>query len=499
MIGKKFFKRTAICCLLAMAVGILSFSEYTVKATPLISVTGITLSETTKTLNIGDSFQLADTISPVDATDKNVSWTSDNLGTATVDNAGNVTAVGAGTAKIWAGTNDGLKLASCSVNVNSIYVSGLSLSSTKEVLHIGDTVRLDAFSKPDNATNKNVNWTTSNSSIASVNADGLVIAKASGDVVITATSANGNQSAKCTISVVIALNSLAVSPAAASIKVGDTVNLTAALEPSNATTKDVTWTTFDSSIASVDALGNVKGLKVGSAVINAVSKEGSYVAQSTIAVNPLPTSFDNSKNTTSEIINTINNSDNGVNIVIDGNANPIISKDIFNAIIGKDKNITITYANLTITFNGLSIKNAVKADIDFSLKTVTDSLKALEIKKINSITGKSNAEIMPFSFKYDGELPGTATIKVFIGKDWANKAVSLCRYFSDKNTFQLITSAKIDANGFLTYTSNHYSDYFVTTETSLPQTGFMFDTASLVMLGTVFLLLGSGLTFIKIK
>lgn len=176
---------------------------------------------------------------------------------------------------------------------------------------------------------------------------------------------------------------------------------------------------------------------------------------------------------------------NNTNVpVVDISTSTIVSKDIFNAIKGQDKTVTFVGKDVTWTFNGKDIKVAVTKDIDLSLKSVSDVLKAKEAAKVKGITGK-DVQIAAFSFVYEGQLPGTATVKVFVGKEWANKTVNLCRYYSDKDTYDTIsTNIKVDSEGYLTYTTDHCSDYFITeASVKLPQTGSPIDMNILMVLG----------------
>lgn len=181
---------------------------------------------------------------------------------------------------------------------------------------------------------------------------------------------------------------------------------------------------------------------------------------------------------------------------VDVTSSTVVSKDVFNAIKGQDKTITFTGNNVTWTFNGKDITSTVTSDIDLSLKTVTDALKAKEAAKIKNVTGK-DANIAAFSFNYDGQLPGKATVKVFIGKDWANKTVNVCRYYADTNTYKIAQSnVKVDADGYLTYTTDHCSDYFVTDSsviTNLPQTGSAIDFSRVIEFGALVLIIGIAL------
>ncbi|OPJ64379.1 Ig-like domain-containing protein [Clostridium oryzae] len=110
--------------------GVIGAETITVTAaTPAtVSVTGVSLDSTSKSLTIGDCAILIATVTPSDATDKNVSWSSSNIGIATVDSIGKVTAVGVGTATITATTPNGNKTANCVVTVSAASTGGDSYS-----------------------------------------------------------------------------------------------------------------------------------------------------------------------------------------------------------------------------------------------------------------------------------------------------------------------------------------------------------------------------------
>ena len=90
-------------------------------------------------------------------------------------------------------------------------------------------------------------------------------------------------------------------------------------------------------------------------------------------------------------------------------------------------------------------------------------------------------------------------LKVFISKDWANKTVNVCRYYPDKNTYEIIQSnVKIDADGYAAYTTNHCSDYFVVdtaSVSSLPKTDTMIDTPLLISFGMLTMFAGIIMIF----
>ena len=169
-------------------------------------VTGVSLNTDSLTLEEGGTATLTATITPSNATDQNVTWSSDNQNVATVDQNGEVTAVSAGTATITVTTEDGSKTATCVVTVTAatVPVTGVTLSQTQASLYYNrtpNTLILTATVAPDNATNQAVTWTSSNPSVAKVE-NGVVTALARGTAVITATAADGSgASASCTVTV----------------------------------------------------------------------------------------------------------------------------------------------------------------------------------------------------------------------------------------------------------------------------------------------------------
>lgn len=170
------------------------------------------------------------------------------------------------------------------------------------------------------------------------------------------------------------------------------------------------------------------------------------------------------------VISAVNNAiTNNTDIpAIDIKTSPIVGKDVFNAIKGKDKIISFVGNNVTWTFNGKDITSNVTSSIDLSLKTVPADLTSKEAARVKAVTGK-DASIVSFSFNYEGQLPGKAEVKIFIGKNWANKVVSICRYYADKNSYDIVQSnIKVDSEGYITYTTDHCSDYFITDSSLVP-------------------------------
>lgn len=242
-----------------------------------VSPTGITLSSTSATLKKGDTKQLTATVSPSDATNKSVTWTSNNTKVATVNDNGLVTAVGKGTATIKAtSVADSSVYASCSVTV-SVPVSGVSLNTTTLNVGIGETATLTATVSPSDADNLQVTWSSGSTSVATVSTSGVVTGVAAGTTVIYARSKGDNTKyAQCAVTVKnnnVPVTSVTLSKTSLSMVVGGTASLTATISPSTATDKSVTWSSTDSSVVAVSS-GSLTAKKAGTAVISAKSSNG---------------------------------------------------------------------------------------------------------------------------------------------------------------------------------------------------------------------------------
>lgn len=239
-------------------------------------VTSVTLNKTTASLKVGETVTLAATVNPSDATDKSVTWTTSDATVATVSN-GVVTAKKLGTATITA--KAGEKTASCSITVIPTPVTSVTLNKTSASLKVGEIVTLTATIGPDDATDKTVTWTTSDATVATVS-NGVITAKKIGTATITAKA--GDKTATCLITVIpTPVTSVTLSKTTASLKVGETVTLSATVNPSDATDKTVTWTTSDATVATVSN-GVVTAKKMGTVTITA--QAGDKIANCTVKV-----------------------------------------------------------------------------------------------------------------------------------------------------------------------------------------------------------------------
>ncbi len=155
-------------------------------------------------------------------------------------------------------------------------VAGVSLSPENLSLQPGETAALTATVLPNTAVNRNVSWSSSDSSVASVDQSGNVTALRSGTAVITVTTEESGFTASATVTVGAGpITSMYFSPGGVNIPVGGNTDLAGLLtvEPEGASRDGLTWSSSDSSVASVSG-GSVSGKKVGSATITVTAPSG---------------------------------------------------------------------------------------------------------------------------------------------------------------------------------------------------------------------------------
>ena len=251
-----------------------------------VAVTGVSLDKTSLSLEEGETYTLTATVTPSNATDKSVSWSSSNTNVATVSNSGVVTAKTPGTTTITVTTTDGSKKATCSVTVTAkvIAVTGVSLNKTSLTLAPGGTETLTATVAPANATNKNVTWSSSNTSVATVSNSGVVTAKTVGSATITVTTSDGGKTAKCSVTVAVPVSGISLDQTALTLFEGENRSLIATISPSDATDKSVTWTSSNTSVATVSTSGVVSAKKAGSTVVTVRTTDGAKTATCAVTV-----------------------------------------------------------------------------------------------------------------------------------------------------------------------------------------------------------------------
>lgn len=163
-------------------------------------VTGLGLNVASHKMTIGDILQLTATIYPKDATYQDVVWSSDNEDVAVVDQTGLVKAKAYGTVNITATSKEGNQQRTCSVTVAPVEVTSVSLNTKLVNLKVGESYRLQETVLPDNATDKTVTWTSSNTKAATVSG-GAVTAVGTGTAIIIVKTNSDSKTASCTVRV----------------------------------------------------------------------------------------------------------------------------------------------------------------------------------------------------------------------------------------------------------------------------------------------------------
>jgi parallel beta-helix repeat protein len=166
----------------------------------------------------------------------------------------------------------------------TVPVTGVTVTPAAATINVGATQQLIATVAPANATNKSVTWSSSAPAVATVSDTGLVKGVAAGNVTITVTTADGNRTATSAITVVVPVTGVTITPASATINIGDTRQLTAAVSPADATNKAATWSSNAPAVATVSPTGLVSGVSAGTAVITVNTVDGNRTATSTITV-----------------------------------------------------------------------------------------------------------------------------------------------------------------------------------------------------------------------
>ena len=266
-----------------------------------VSITSITLSESSLTLSLEDDpVELVASYLPANATNVQITWSSDNEKVATVVN-GIVTPVGVGTANITAANGSINDV--CVVTVSAISVTGVRLDKELLELSVGGSSVLKATVLPANATNTNCTWSSSNEGVATV-ANGIVSAEAAGECTITVTTEDGNKTATCAVTVkanTIAVTGVTLSPSGSkSVALNETLSFTATVQPTNASIKTVSWSSSNPSVATVTD-GVVTLLKTGTTTITVTTDDGGFTATCDVTVTDILTTniiIDNSMSLT---------------------------------------------------------------------------------------------------------------------------------------------------------------------------------------------------------
>lgn len=362
-----------------------------------VPVTGLTVDNNKLTLSTKETKTIKATVQPTNATNKLIKWTSANDSVAAVDNNGNITGVGQGQVIITATTAEGEYSQEIIVTVNetssnnnpnndtnNIQIKSISFGKKSTNILTGDTEDLSVTINPSNATNKKITYKSSNTNVAIVSANGLVTAKSVGKATITATSSN-NKKATITVNVVkkeTKVESVSITPSKGEIYVGDTITLKEVIKPSNATNQNVTWSSSNTSVATISN-GVVKGIKAGNTTI-IVKTENNKTSTAAITVKARPVTDKTAPIVSSAKIYS-NNANNRTAIV----GNTITLEVTFNENLGTKPSITINGNAVTVTGSNKTFKATYKV----SQQGTSDKIVPFEIYNYKDLSGNTGSKI----------------------------------------------------------------------------------------------------------
>ncbi|OAV66076.1 Kappa-carrageenase precursor [Bacteroidales bacterium Barb4] len=251
------------------------FTDVCLVMVKIPTVTGIRLSYNQLNLLIENTFRLIATFIPENAIDPTITriWQSSDPTIATVDSSGLITALREGFVRITVTIEDGNYTAACIVTINKTRVVGIRLSTEQLTLHEREIFRLYATVNPADATDQTLTWQSSNSTVATVDASGLVTARQGGVAEIWVTTTDGGFKSVCTIMVLSAIK-VRISHKQLTLREKETFRLTATVASKDAADQAVTWQSSNPAVATVDSSGVITTLQEGVAEITVITADG---------------------------------------------------------------------------------------------------------------------------------------------------------------------------------------------------------------------------------
>ncbi len=301
-----------------------------------VPVTGVTVSPTSASVTVGSIQQLTATVSPGNASNKNVTWSSSNTSVATVSSTGVVTGVGAGTATITVTTQDQIKTATCAVTVTpppagwnkvddasasiaytanwALYTGNGGYQNTEHYVEVvgqtatytftGTQVRFYGFKRNDlgnaqilidNVVVATVDCYAATMAVNQMLYESAALSNAQHTIKINCVGTKNASSSGFEVIVdafeyytgtqtTVPVTGVSVSPTTASIAVGATQTLTTTVAPSNATNKSVSWSSSNTGVATVSSSGLVTGVAAGTATIMVTTADGTKTATCAVTV-----------------------------------------------------------------------------------------------------------------------------------------------------------------------------------------------------------------------
>ncbi len=414
------------------------------KVTVKQPVTSVKISKTKASVYIGSKLTLSAKVLPENANSKTVKWTTSDKKIATVKD-GVVTPEKTGKVTITAKSSNGKK-ATCTVTVKQ-HVTGISLNKKESTVTVGNTRTLKVTVKPSTATNKGYSFSSSDTKIATVTAEGIVKGIGPGTATITVKSKEGKKTATCKVKVVQKVKSVSLSNTEKTLYVEtadkvETFTLKATVAPSNATTKTVKWSSSAPEIAKVSSKGVVTAVKAGTAVITVTTDSANKTAKCTVTVKQRVTGITLDKNSVSL--------EPGKTAAVKATVNPSNASNKGYSFSSSDTKIA------TVTASG-EIKGIAPGTATITVRSndnnKTATCKVTVVKKVASVTVSPTTKTLYIDKNLQG---GTVQFQAVVyPADATNKSVT----WSSSDT----SVAKVSASGLVTAVKAGTAEITVTT------------------------------------
>ncbi len=274
--------------------------------TVLAPAESLTMERGSITLTKGFTDKVVAIPSPEDTTDT-ITYTSSNTSCVTINpSTGVITGVEVGTSTITATSTSGKK-AYCVVTVVDVENPVTDIYFEEEEINISknEIVTLEPVILPADATNQKFVWCVSDPNIATVTQTGVVKGINGGTTTVTATTADGGYTAECIVNVIVNVDSVSLNLTEETLSIGETTALEAVISPANATNKNVSWSSNDDSVATVDENGIVTAVSKGTATITVTTEDWAKTATCVITVIEPVTAVEISQNSASVVLNEI--------------------------------------------------------------------------------------------------------------------------------------------------------------------------------------------------
>ena len=418
----------------------------------------------------GDSLNLVVLVKPSDLASTKFTWKSSDSKVVTVDANGKIKGINLGTATITVTSANGKK-ATITVNVTnqSIPVEEIKLNPSSATVDAGSTIQISPKIKPDNATNRELVWSSSDPSIASVDSKGVVKGIKAGTVTITAKTKDGKVVATSIITVNAAaptptpmiITSLSFPEDNITIKKGNSLGLIIEIEPVELSSTKLNWKSSDSSIVSVDSNGKIKGLKTGTVTITVSTNDGKSatctvtVTDDTVLVESItlnPNKLELGVGASKQVIATIEPANATNREIVWTSSDPSIAVVDSNGIV---TGIKVGTVNITAKTTDDSVVATIVCEVDNDDDSNEFKVYDKEKPPVNW-NGATDLKIFSKSiYNIDGVIaPESANTYEFDVKNSTEYNIKYDINFIESNTYNINMKFKLRKNN--TYIIDHY-------------------------------------------